>query len=147
MKIRVAEILEAKGDFVLTISSDKSALDALEQMVHRNVGSIIVMEEGSVAGLFSERDYIRRIVLSETSDGSVPVGDVMTERLVVVDPGYNVEECMAIMTSKRIRHLPVIEDDNLVGIVSIGDCVKKLSEQAQLRIKHLEGYITGEYPH
>lgn len=146
MQTKISEILRHKGDFVLSTDSGTFAREAVKMMEDQNVGSILVVDDGKLKGIFSERDYIRRIVLDDSYTPDVPVGKVMTEKVVFVEPNDVVEDCMAIMTAQRIRHLPVFEDGDLVGIVSIGDCVKQVSEKAKARVKYLEDYITGKYP-
>lgn len=146
MKTKISEVLRNKDDFILTTDPETTARDALAKMEEHNVGSILVLEDDTLVGIYSERDYIRRIVLNEESDPESPVKDVMSTKLVVVEPNYTIEDCMSIMTSQRIRHLPVMEGDDLVGILSIGDLVKKVSEKAQARVRYLEQYISGEYP-
>ncbi len=146
METKIYEVLRNKGDFILTTEPNSSARNALKTMEDQNVGSILVMDGDELVGIFSERDYIRRIVLKEGPTGDTPIREVMSSKVVVAENDDTVEECMAVMTSKRIRHLPVYEDGVLVGIVSIGDLVKKVSEKAKTRVQYLEQYIRGEYP-
>ncbi len=146
MKTTIGHILSDKGNDVLTIQRTATVYEAIEQMESKRVGSIIVLKDGDVAGIFTERDYLRRVVLRGRTSKTCPVGDVMTENLVCVDPKYTVEECLAIMTEKKIRHLPVMEGEKLIGLVSIGDLVKTISENAQARVHYLTDYITGKYP-
>ncbi len=142
---RVADILAAKGSEVRTIDKQETVLEAIKTMVAGNVGSLLVMDGGRIFGIFTERDYLRRIVLEGRRSHSTPVGEVATERLVVVDPSRSVEDCMAIMTGERIRHLPVVDDDGLAGIISIGDVVKYLSAERETEIRYLKDYITGRW--
>ena len=146
MKSRIGDILASKGNDVLTIQQTATVYEAIEQMESNRVGSIIVMNDDKVAGIFTERDYLRRVVLRGRTSKTCPVKDVMTENLVCVDPDYTVEECMAIMTEKKIRHLPVMSNGELAGVLSIGDLVKTISENAQARVHYLTDYITGKYP-
>jgi signal-transduction protein with cAMP-binding, CBS, and nucleotidyltransferase domain len=143
---RVADILARKGSAVETVQKSATVFEAIKQMVEANVGSLIVMDGESVCGIFTERDYLRRIVLMGRTSKETAVNDAMTGRLVCVDNSREVEECMSIMTQERIRHLPVIEGGKLAGIVSIGDVVKHLSKQREAEIRYLTDYITGKYP-
>jgi CBS domain-containing protein len=138
--------LQHKGSDVLTIEPSATVYEAIAQMVDRNVGSILVMEDDEIAGIFTERDYLRRIVLEGRTSKTTRVAEVMTADVVWVDPGYTVEECMALMTDQKCRHLPVLNDGDLAGIISIGDCVKQASRTAQARAEELEKYISGTYP-
>ncbi len=146
MKTSIGDILASKGNEVLTIQQTATVYEAIEKMESNRVGSIIAMNGDTVAGIFTERDYLRRVVLRGRTSKTCPVADVMTEDLVCVDPDFTVEECMAIMTEKTIRHLPVMSNGQLAGIVSIGDLVKTISENAQARVRYLTEYITGKYP-
>jgi CBS domain-containing protein len=142
----VSEIISGKGQKVLTIARDKSVFEAIQTMVQANVGSLIVTDGDAICGIFTERDYLRRIVLEGRTSKDTPVIEVTTERLVVVDPARSIDECMSMMTSERIRHLPVIDDGKLVGLVSIGDLVKHLSREREAEIRYLTEYISGKYP-
>jgi CBS domain-containing protein len=146
MKTSIGDILASKGNDVLTIQQTATVYEAIEKMESNRVGSIIAMNGDTVAGIFTERDYLRRVVLRGHTSKTCPVADVMTEDLVCVDPDYTVEECMAIMTEKKIRHLPVMSNGRLTGIVSIGDLVKAISENAQARVRYLTEFVTGRYP-
>jgi CBS domain-containing protein len=143
---RVSDILSRKGGAVHTIGVEAMVFDAIRKMVETNVGSLIITDGESIAGIFTERDYLRRIVLEGRTSKSTPVSEAMTARLVCVDPGRGVEECMALMTQERIRHLPVLEGGRLVGIVSIGDLVKFLSKERETEVRYLTDYISGKYP-
>ncbi len=148
MKIRVADILRHKGkrSRVVTIGRSETVYDAIARMVENNVGSILVTDEDEVCGIFTERDYLRRIILQGRTSKTTQIDEVMTADIVWVDPGFDVEECMAIMTQKKCRHLPVLDDGKLAGVISIGDCVKEISNEAKARVQYLTGYITGQYP-
>jgi CBS domain-containing protein len=139
---RVADILGDKGNDVLQIDGGASVLDAIRKMVEANIGSLLVTESGRVAGIVTERDYLRRAALEGRSD-EVPVRDIMSAPLIVVTPETEIDECMALMTDRRVRHLPVVEDDDVIGIVSIGDVVKYRSKQQDFEIKYLTDYITA----
>ncbi len=140
---RVKEILDEKGHDVLQIEADETVFDAVKRMVEAGVGSLLVREGGEVAGIFTERDYLRRMTLEGRDDKETPVREVMSSPLVVVTPQNTIDECMAMMTDRRIRHLPVVDDGDVVGIVSIGDIVKFKSKQQSFEIKYLTDYITA----
>ena len=142
----VAEILDRKGGAVLTIDRESTVLDAIRKMVAENVGSIIVTHGETIAGILTERDYLRRIVLEGRTSKTTRVHEVMSSKLICVDPSRSIDECMAIMTQQRVRHLPVMDQGGLVGIVSIGDLVKYLSNEREIQIRYLTDYIAGKYP-
>jgi CBS domain-containing protein len=140
---RVKEILGDKGGDVLRIEGDASVFDAVKQMVEAGVGSLLVTDDGKISGIFTERDYLRRMTLEGRDDKETAVREVMTSPLIVVTPETDIDECMAVMTDRRIRHLPVVEASEIVGIVSIGDIVKFRSKQQSFEIKYLTDYITA----
>ena len=140
---RVREILDEKGHDVLKIEGDASVFDAVKQMVEAGTGSLLVIEDGDVAGIFTERDYLRRMTLEGRDDKETAVRDVMSAPLVVVTPEITIDECMAMMTDRRIRHLPVVDGGEVAGVVSIGDLVKFKSKQQSFEIKYLTDYITA----
>ena len=139
----LSEILDEEGSDVLRIEAEASVFDAVRRMVEANVGSLLVLEEGEVAGILTERDYLRRCALEERPDRETPVRETMSSPLVVATPETTVDECMALMTDRRIRHLPVVEDGDIVGIVSIGDLVKFKSDRQTFEIQYLTDYITA----
>jgi len=140
----VASILEAKGSDVLRIDGSATVLDAIKRMVEANVGSLLVFEDGKLAGIVTERDYLRRVTLEGRDEKETPVREIMTAPLVYVTPDTTIEECMAVMTERRIRHLPVLTDDrDVAGIVSIGDVVKFQTKQQTAQIRLLTDYITS----
>jgi CBS domain-containing protein len=139
---RLAEILEDKGGEVLRIDADASVFDAVERMVENNVGSLLVTESGEITGIVTERDYLRRVTLEGRAERETPVREIMSSPLIVVTPETTIDECMALMTDRRIRHLPVVEDGTVVGLVSIGDLVKFQSRQQTFEIQYLTQYIT-----
>jgi len=143
---KVADILAAKGSQVFTIERTQSVLDAVKKMVELQTGSLLVTQAGEVCGIISERDYVRNIVLEGRTSKGTQVREIMTPNVICVGPDHTVEQCMAIMTEKRIRHLPVVDKGKLAGVVSIGDLVKQLSRDQQYEIKYLTDYITGKYP-
>ena len=146
MATRVADLLRHKNKAVVSISPTASVYDAIATMVEHNVGSILVMEDQTLAGIFTERDYLRRIILQGRTSRETQVKDVMTSEVAWVDPHFTLNECMATMTQKKCRHLPVLDDGRVIGVVSIGDCVRELSKEAQARIQYMTEYITGQYP-
>ena len=140
----VASILEAKGSAVLRIDGVATVLDAIKRMVEANVGSLLVFEGDKLAGIVTERDYLRRVTLEGRDEKETPVREIMTAPIVYVTPDTTIEECMAVMTERRIRHLPVLTDDrDVAGIVSIGDVVKFRSSQQTAHIRLLTDYITS----
>ena len=135
------QLLEAKGRDVYSIAPDALVFDALKLMADKGVGALIVMEGGRIAGILSERDYARKVILHGKSSHDIQVRDIMTSKIITVHPGQTVEECMGLMTEKRIRHLPVTEGERLIGVLSIGDLVKEVIAEQQQTIKQLESYI------
>jgi len=139
---RLAEILDEKGGHVLEIDADASVLEAVRQMVENNVGSLLVTVGGEVAGIVTERDYLRRVTLEGRTEES-PVGEIMSAPLVVATVDTTIDECMALMSDRRIRHVPVVDDGEVVGLVSIGDLVKFKSKLQTFEIQFLNDYITA----
>ncbi len=139
----VKQILGVKGSQVLSIEPGALVYDALKFMAEKNVGALLVLEKGRLVGILSERDYARKVILRGKSSLNTPVRDIMTERVMFVRPEQTVEECMALMTEKHIRHLPVLMGDQVEGIVSIGDLVKASLDEKDFMIKQLENDITG----
>ena len=138
----VAKLLEGKGADVLRIDADATVFDAIKRMVEGNVGALLVTEGGRITGIVTERDYLRRVTLEGRTEEETLVREIMTSPLVYVTPETSVEECMAVMTERRIRHLPVFTDGReLVGVVSIGDLVKFKSAEQDFQIKFLTEYI------
>jgi CBS domain-containing protein len=140
----VASILETKGTDVLRIDGSATVLDAVKRMVEANVGSLLVDEDGSLAGIVTERDYLRRVTLEGRDENDTPVREIMTSPLVYVTPDTSIDECMAVMTERRIRHLPVLtEKREVAGVISIGDIVKYQSREQTAQIRLLTDYITS----
>jgi len=137
------EILQAKGHDVWKISPDATVYEALSLMAAKNVGALVVVEGPRVVGIISERDYARNVVLQGKSSRDTPVKEVMTARVYYARPKQTALECMALMTDKHVRHLPVLEDDRLLGVISIGDVVKAIIEEQESVIRQYEEYITG----
>ncbi len=141
----VANILKAKADqTVYTIAPTASVFDAVKLMAEKNIGALVVMDAQNVVGIITERDYARKIVLMARSSKDTPVRDIMTSSAMYVTPAQRSEECMALMTENRVRHLLVIDGGKLIGVVSIGDLVKNIISQQKFVIQQLEHYITGE---
>ena len=140
----VSQILDRKGRDVLTIRPEQMVLDALKSMAEADVGSVMVMSGDAVEGIFTERQYARKVFLMGKASPTTPVRDVMERDVIFVTPDQSVEACMALMTEKRIRHLPVLDGDDLVGMVSIGDVVRAIIADQEFVIAQLERYIAGE---
>lgn len=139
----INQLLENKGTHVETVGVDTTVFEALSIMADKGIGSLLVLQDNKPVGLFSERDYARNIILKGRTSKQTRVSEVMSSQVVVVQPGQSVEECMAIMTEKRVRHLPVMQGDRLMGIISIGDLVKAIIENQQFVIEQLVSYING----
>jgi CBS domain-containing protein len=139
----VRELLQAKGYDIWSVAPDDSVYDALKLMADKNVGAVLVTEAGNLVGILSERDYARKVTLKGRTSKDTPVREIMTEKVVYVRPDQTSDECMALMTDKRVRHLPVIENDRLIGIISIGDVVKEIISHQEFMLEQLENYITG----
>jgi CBS domain-containing protein len=139
----VRQVLKDKGYAVETVAPQASVYEALQKMANRELGALIVFEGGEICGLLSERDYARKVVLQGKLSKETQVQEIMTRRVITVEPEQTVEACMVLMTDKHIRHLPVIEEGRLIGIVSIGDIVKAVIEAQRLTIEELETYITS----
>ena len=139
----VSDILDDKGHEVLQIEADATVFEAVKRMVDANVGSLLVSDAGRHIGIVTERDYLRRIALERRDDETIAVRDVMSSPLVVVTPDTSIDECMAVMTDRRIRHVPVVDEGIVVGIVSIGDVVKFTSRQQSFELKFLTDFISG----
>ena len=139
----VKQIIETKGSVTFTITPDTSVYHALELMVEKNVSALLVMENDKLAGIFTERDYARKVVLKGKKSKETQIGDIMTKDLITVSPDTTIDECMELMTGKFIRHLPVVNNDRLAGIISIGDVVRRIIEDQKSIIGHMEQYIAG----
>jgi CBS domain-containing protein len=143
MKITVRRMLEHKGNQVWSVGPDVKVYDALLLMAEKGVGALLVLEGENLAGIMSERDYARKVVLKGKSSKDTPVREIMSSEVFYISPSYTAEECMALMLEKRIRHLPVFENNKLTGIISIGDVVKAVIDGKEQEINELANYITG----
>src|SRR2546426_5370702 len=139
----VAQLLRTKGQQVLSVAPDIPVFEALEVMADKNVGALLVVEGERLVGIFSERDYARKVILKGKSSKETPVQEIMSSHVLYVRPEQTIEDCMALMTDKRVRHLPVLDQGKVVGVISIGDVVKALIDEQQFIIEQLQNYITG----
>jgi CBS domain-containing protein len=139
----VSQLLLLKGSQVWATTPESSVYDALQVMAEKNVGALLVFEAKALVGIFSERDYARKVALRGKTSMDTPVGEIMTTRVYWVRPDQTLDDCMALMTDKRIRHLPVMENERVVGVISIGDVVKVIISEQEFIIEQLENYIQG----
>jgi CBS domain-containing protein len=139
----VEQLLQVKGTDIWSIEPLTTAYNALEIMAEKNVGALLVMEKEKVVGIFSERDYARKVILKDKSSKNTSVGELMTREVFYIDAKSTLEESMALMTAKRIRHLPILKNNQLIGIVTLGDVVRQIISDQQFAIRELEKYITG----
>ena len=141
----IAQLLNAKGNQIWSVEPKATIFEALEIMSEKEIGALLVMEDGKLTGIFSERDYARKVILKGKSSKETPVGELMTKKVFYIDSQKTINDCMAMMTAKRIRHVPVIEDNQVMGIVTIGDVVNQIISEQEVTINHLENYITGSH--
>ena len=141
--ITVSQILQEKDGNTWTIGPQATVFDALKLMADKGIGALVVVEGDAVVGIFSERDYARKVILKGRSSKETPVSWIMTEQVITVDPDTTLDVCMGLMTDRRIRHLPIMEEDRLIGVISIGDVVKAVISEQKYLIEHLESYIVG----
>jgi len=141
----IGAILNQKPREIFSVSPDATVFDAIRMLDEKNIGALLVMKNEKLVGLFSERDYTRKITLHGKRSRETQVSEVMTADLKVVSPSEGVEQCLRLMTDKRVRHLPVLDGDKVIGIISIGDLVKQVIASQSAAIAHLESYISGGY--
>ena len=139
----VSEILNQKGNSVWSIEPGATVFEAIQLMADKNIGALLVKDGEKLVGVISERDYTRNVILKGKSSRDTPVREIMSSHVLYVRPQHTIEECMALMTEKRVRHLPVLDGDRLVGVVSIGDVVKAIIAEQTFMIEQLQSYITG----
>jgi len=139
----IKDLLKIKNKEVWTIEPGASVYDAITEMADREIGALVVTEESRVVGIITERDYARKVIIQDKSSKNTPVRDIMTEKVIYVQPDQKIDECMALMTEKRIRHLPVLNGGKLVGMISIGDVVKAVISEKEFLIDQLTSYISG----
>ncbi len=139
----VNSILKTKSNITFSITPETSVYNALVIMVEKNVSALLIVEDEKLTGIFTERDYARKVILQGKASKDITIGEIMTENPITVSPESSIDDCMRIMTNKFIRHLPVVKDDHIVGIISIGDVVKHIIEDQKFIIENMEHYITG----
>jgi CBS domain-containing protein len=139
----VAQLLKVKGNLIFSVAPEDSVLHAIEMMATRHVGALLVMDEGALLGIISERDYARKVILKKRSSHDTPVRDIMSSPAITVHPDDTVHRCMQLMTEGRFRHLPVVRGGQVLGLLSIGDLVKAVIEEQSRQIQQLERYIAG----
>ncbi len=139
----LSQLLHGKSNVVWSIGPDDSVYDAIHLMAEKGIGALVVLKDESLVGVISERDYARDVVLKDRSSKETLVKDIMSDKVIYADPNQTVDECLAVMTEKRIRHLPVMDGDQMIGLVSMGDLVKVVIAEQKLTIDQLERYITG----
>lgn len=137
----VQQLLDSKRHKLVSVAPDDTVLDALRVMAEKEIGAVVVLDKEHLAGIFSERDYARKVILHGKASKDTPVKEIMTEKVVCVSPDQSIEQCMGLMTDKRVRHLPVLEHKKVVGVISIGDVVKEMLSEKEFVIKQLESYI------
>ena len=140
---QVKDLLKSKGNKIWSISPESSVFDALQLMAEKDVGVLLVLQGDELVGIFSERDYARKVILKGKASKDITVKDIMSTKVLYVSPEQTLEECMALMTEKHLRHLPVYDDKKLVGLISIGDVIKSIISGQQIEISQLENYIKG----
>jgi CBS domain-containing protein len=142
----VGSVLKQKGSEVWVVTPDQTVYESIEMMADKGVGALLVLSAGKLVGIISERDYARKVILTGKSSTSTLVKEIMTTPVIFVTPDQAVDECMIVMTRNRIRHLPIVENEKVLGVVSIGDLVKWVVSEQEETIKHLQNYISANYP-
>jgi len=141
--LKVQDVLRSKSKKIWSISSRETTYKALEILAEKDIGALMVIDQGKLAGIFSERDYARKVILKGKSSRETSVGELMTKEVYSITPDKTVDECMALMTTVHCRHMPVFENNQLIGVVTIGDIVNAIINDQQIKIQDLEKYITG----
>ena len=142
---KVRDILRIKGSSVFSVKPTATIYEALELMVEKNIGALLVSDQGKLVGIFTERDYARKVILKGKASKDTPIGEAMTANPLTVTPDSSIDDCMKIMTGRFIRHIPVLQNEDLVGMISIGDVVKFIIDEQRYIIEDLEHYITGHH--
>ena len=140
----INQLLKVKGHGYFAVGPDETVYSAIQKMAEEDIGSVLVMDRATLVGIFTERDYARNVVLKGRSSPQTLVRDIMSTQVAYVEPDDTVEKCLALMTQKRVRHLPVVQDEGVVGVISIGDLVKSIIDDQRFTIDQLETYISGE---
>ena len=143
--ITIEHLLKNKENQIWSVEPKISIFEALKIMSDKEIGALLVIEDEKLVGIFSERDYARKVILKGKSSKNTQVGELMTKKVLYIDPEQTINDCMAIMTDKHIRHLPVIENDKVIGMVTIGDVISQIISEQEFTIQHLENYITGTH--
>jgi CBS domain-containing protein len=143
MDVTVQQLIARKGNTIWATKPDSTVFEALTLMAEKGIGALLVFDEGQLSGIFSERDYARKVILKGKSSHNTTIREIMTDKVLVVNPQQTMSECMALMTDKHIRHLPVVEDSTVIGVISIGDVVKEIISEQAFVIDQLESYITS----
>jgi CBS domain-containing protein len=141
--IQIRSLIQASGRGIFSVAPSDNVFDALKHMAEKNIGAVLVMDGASLVGIFSERDYARKVILQGKSSQTTLIGEVMVSKLITVEAAQPLDVCMQLMTDHRIRHLPVLEQGRLIGVISIGDVVRQMIEEQKLLIEQLEAYIRG----
>jgi len=139
----VSQVLNVKGNDVWSVSPEDTVFDALKLMAEKNIGAVVVIENNELVGIMSERDYARKVILHDKASKNIPVREIMSTGIFFVKPEQSIEECMALMVARKIRHLPVMKDEELIGVLSIGDVVNAIIDEKEDMIEQLENYIGG----
>lgn len=140
----VKHLLDRKGRHIISVKPDDSVLDAIRVMAEKNIGAVVVMQGDALVGIMSERDYARKVIVKGRASDNTPVADIMTANVLTTSDAETVNKCMSMMTEKKIRHLPVVDGDSVVGMISIGDLVEAIIADQKEEIEHLEQYISGQ---
>ena len=144
MQITIKDVLQEKGSTVWSVKSSDMVYDALKLFADKNIGAVLVMDEGKLSGIFTERDYARKVILKAKSSKDTTVGELMSREVFYLSPSDTVDDCMAIMTDKHVRHVPVLENGRVAGLISIGDVVKQTISAQEFTIQQLKKYISGD---